>query len=40
MEFQQTNLVLEQSHSEGFEKFTIFTPHETASGYCSNDGDC
>ncbi|KAK6101327.1 Anaphase-promoting complex subunit 4 WD40 domain family protein [Brugia pahangi] len=27
----QTNSILEQNHAEGFEKFAIFLPHETAS---------
>uniref|UniRef100_A0A0R3RU76 Anaphase-promoting complex subunit 4 n=1 Tax=Elaeophora elaphi TaxID=1147741 RepID=A0A0R3RU76_9BILA len=33
----QTNLVLEQSHAEGFEKFSIFLPHENSSAICAYD---
>lgn len=40
MKFKQTNSVLERSHAEGFEKFTIFLPHETASECCTHDGNC
>ncbi|CAG9540549.1 unnamed protein product [Cercopithifilaria johnstoni] len=31
----QTNLVLEQGHAEGFEKFAIFLPHENVSANCA-----
>ncbi|EJD75933.1 hypothetical protein, variant [Loa loa] len=33
----QTNSVLERSHPEGFEKFAIFFPHDTASECCTYD---
>uniref|UniRef100_A0A915PXP8 Anaphase-promoting complex subunit 4-like WD40 domain-containing protein n=1 Tax=Setaria digitata TaxID=48799 RepID=A0A915PXP8_9BILA len=33
----QTNTVLEENHGEGFEKFAIFLPLETASEYCTYD---
>ncbi|KAL4002312.1 Anaphase-promoting complex subunit 4 WD40 domain family protein [Acanthocheilonema viteae] len=36
----QTNLILEQNHAEGFEKFAIFLPHENTSASCTYDDDC
>ncbi|VDK80811.1 unnamed protein product [Litomosoides sigmodontis] len=33
----KANLVLEQSHAEGFEKFAIFLPNENASTTCTYD---